>query len=190
MSWSLLFRWCLTWPSGLLHKGGKVPPPCRWEATPMNIWVIESHASTMNCLYLQTNWNKTSKPAIFYGLHCLKWQIWSVPRWSDVGPSAQRCANVSPKKFVRWTQLAFCYALMWSGTTKFYPYPSGLLHWYLGNLAIAPEPVNQAWRMWANGSHELSKNWYHRHNKIKQNKTACKFYGIYGTDHEGVAVSW
>ena len=31
------------------------------------------------------------------------------------------------------------------------------------------------------GSHELTKIWLRNHNKTKQNKTRCIFYGIYYT---------
>ena len=43
-----------------------------------------------------------------------------------------------------------CLVLLWLGTVRFYPYPSGLLHWHLGNHMIAPVPVKQSWRMWIN----------------------------------------
>ena len=31
-----------------------------------------------------------------------------------------------------------------------FPYPSGLLHWHCGNLAIAPVPAKQPWWIWIN----------------------------------------
>ena len=35
-----------------------------------------------------------------------------------------------------------------------FPYPSGLLHWYCGNLTIAPVPAKQPWWIWINTSCE------------------------------------
>ena len=39
-----------------------------------------------------------------------------------------------------------------------FPYPSGLLHWHCGNLAIAPVPAKQPWRIWINTSCEFIMN--------------------------------
>ena len=39
-----------------------------------------------------------------------------------------------------------------------FPYPSGLLHWYCGNLTIAPVPAKQPWWIWINTSCELIMN--------------------------------
>ena len=36
-----------------------------------------------------------------------------------------------------------------------FPYPSGLLHWHCGNLAIAPVPAKQPWWIWINTSCEF-----------------------------------
>ena len=44
--------------------------------------------------------------------------------------------------------LAHCCNLLWFDTGRLSPYPSGLLHWYWGNM-IAPAPVKQPWRIWA-----------------------------------------
>ena len=38
------------------------------------------------------------------------------------------------------------------------PYPSGLLHWHCGNLAIAPVPAKQPWWIWINTSCEFIMN--------------------------------
>ena len=37
-------------------------------------------------------------------------------------------------------------------------YPSGLLHWHLGNLTIAPVPAKQPWWIWINTSCEFVMN--------------------------------
>ena len=37
-------------------------------------------------------------------------------------------------------------------------YPSGLLHWHCGNLAIAPVPEKQPWWIWINTSCEFIMN--------------------------------
>ena len=37
-------------------------------------------------------------------------------------------------------------------------YPSGLLHWHCGNLAIAPVPAKQPWWIWINTSREFIMN--------------------------------
>ena len=39
-----------------------------------------------------------------------------------------------------------------------FPYPSGLLHWYCGNLTIAPVPAKQLWWIWINTSCEFIIN--------------------------------
>ena len=39
-----------------------------------------------------------------------------------------------------------------------FPYPSGLFHWYCGNLTIAPVPAKQPWWIWINTSCEFSIN--------------------------------
>ena len=39
-----------------------------------------------------------------------------------------------------------------------FPYPSGLLHWYCGNLTIAPVPAKQPWLIWINTSCEFIMN--------------------------------
>ena len=39
-----------------------------------------------------------------------------------------------------------------------FPYPSGLLHWYCGNLTIAPVPAKQPWWIWINTSCEFIMN--------------------------------
>ena len=36
---------------------------------------------------------------------------------------------------------------------RFYPYPSGLLHWHWGNHTIAPVPVKQPWGIWLKALH-------------------------------------
>ena len=46
------------------------------------------------------------------------------------------------------TWFAFCCVMLWLVTGRFYPYPSGLLHWNWGNRAIAPVPVKTPWRLW------------------------------------------
>ena len=59
------------------------------------------------------------------------------------------------------TQLAFqelcvpfvlCCVLFGISIGQFYPYLSGLLHRHWGNHMIAPVPVKQPWRIWANTS--------------------------------------
>ena len=42
------------------------------------------------------------------------------------------------------------FSLLGFGTSWFYPYPLGLLHWHWGNHTIAPVPVKQPWRIWVN----------------------------------------
>ena len=39
-----------------------------------------------------------------------------------------------------------------------FPYPSGLLHWHCGNLAIALVPAKQPWWIWINPSCEFIMN--------------------------------
>ena len=39
-----------------------------------------------------------------------------------------------------------------------FPYPSGLLHWYCGNLTIAPVQAKQPWWIWINTSCEFIMN--------------------------------
>ena len=60
-----------------------------------------------------------------------------------------------------------------------FPYPSGLLHWHCGNLAIAPSASKATlmnmdkYFMW------IHYERLHNHNNAKHNKTVCIFLGIY-----------
>ena len=49
------------------------------------------------------------------------------------------------------TQFALCCVLLWLFTELFYPYPSGLLHWWWASYAIGSVPVKQPWRIWSSG---------------------------------------
>ena len=65
---------------------------------------------------------------------------------------------IAPIQFVLWC-VSSCFDNYW-----FYPYTSGLLHWYSGNCM----PLRQPWIIWLNIYHESTKNWWY--NKIiKQN---------------------
>ena len=50
--------------------------------------------------------------------------------------------------------LCFVVVIYW----LIFPYPSGLLHWHCGNLAIAPVPAKQPWWIWINTSCEFIMN--------------------------------
>ena len=50
--------------------------------------------------------------------------------------------------------LCFVVVILW----LIFPYPSGLLHWYCGNLTIAPVPAKQPWWIWINISCEFIMN--------------------------------
>ena len=50
--------------------------------------------------------------------------------------------------------LCFAVVIHW----LIFPYPSGLLHWHCGNLAIAPVPAKQPWWIWINTSCEFIMN--------------------------------
>ena len=50
--------------------------------------------------------------------------------------------------------LCFVVVIHW----RFFPYPSGLLHWHCGNLTIAPVPAKQPWWIWINTSCEFNMN--------------------------------
>ena len=52
----------------------------------------------------------------------------------------------------------FCCIMLWFGTVQLNPYPSGLLHWYWGNLTIAPVPVMQPWRICEYRRHKFPKS--------------------------------
>ena len=60
-----------------------------------------------------------------------------------------------------------------------FPYPSGLLHWHCGNLAIDPSASKATlmkmdkYFMW------IHYERLHNHNKAKHNKTVCIFLGKY-----------
>ena len=65
-----------------------------------------------------------------------------------------------------------CFVLLWLDSGQFYPYSSRLLHWHWGNT-IAPVPVKQPWRIWANAHHKSNSSIYNH------DKTICIFHGIY-----------
>ena len=80
-----------------------------------------------------------------------------------------------------WGFVWLCF--VWLRWQSIFPYPSGLRHWH---LIIAPVPVKQPWRIWANTSHEStwSANTHtrtrthagtqaHIHTQAKQNSIVC-----------------
>ena len=69
----------------------------------------------------------------------------------------QRCINIQyiPRNIhTVFALLCFVVVIHW----LIFPYPSGLLHWYCGNLAIAPVPAKQPWWIWINTSCEFIMN--------------------------------
>ena len=56
------------------------------------------------------------------------------------------------------TRFLLCCALLWLYIDLIFPYPSGLLYWHCGNLAIAPVPAKQPWWIWINTSCEFIMN--------------------------------
>ena len=62
-----------------------------------------------------------------------------------------------------------------------FPYPSGLLHWYCGNLTIAPVPAKQPWWIWINTSCEFIMNDCITTTKQNTRKPCAYFLGIYCT---------
>ena len=58
-----------------------------------------------------------------------------------------------------------------------FPYPSGLLHWYCGNLTIAPVPAKQPWWIWINISCEFIMNDYITTTKQSTTKPCAYFLG-------------
>ena len=53
-----------------------------------------------------------------------------------------------------FAMLCFVVVIHW----LIFPYPSDLLHWYCGNLTIAPVPAKQPWWIWINASCEFIMN--------------------------------
>ena len=58
-----------------------------------------------------------------------------------------------------------------------FPYPSGLLHWHLGNLTIAPVPAKQPWWIWINTSCEFIMNDCITTTKQSTTKPCAYFFG-------------
>ena len=82
--------------------------------------------------------------------------VWEIHRWPMTCPHK---VPVTRKIFpFDDVTMAIVCVLLWLGTGRFYPYPSGLLHWHWGNLPIAPAPVKHPWRIWVNDLHESSKS--------------------------------
>ena len=65
-----------------------------------------------------------------------------------------------------------------------FPYPSGLLHWHCGNLAIAPVPAKQPWWIWINTSCEFIMNDCITTTKQSTTKSCAHFLG-YTVDMNG-----
>ena len=61
-----------------------------------------------------------------------------------------------------------------------FPYPSGLLHWHCGNLAIAPVPAKQPWWIWINTSCEFIMNDCKTTTKQSTTKPCAYFLGYIG----------
>ena len=59
--------------------------------------------------------------------------------------------------------ILLCCVLLWFGTD---PHPSGLLHWHWGNHSIAPVPMKQPWKIWANKSYISTMNLLTKQHKI------------------------
>ena len=76
------------------------------------------------------------------------------------------------------TWFVFCCVLLRFSTDILYPYPSGLLHWHWGNHMIAPVPVKQPWRIWANGFYiNLQWTFYITTTKQSTAKPCANFMG-------------
>ena len=58
-----------------------------------------------------------------------------------------------------------------------FPYPSGLLHWHCGNLAIAPVPAKQPWWIWINTTCEFIMNDCITTTKQRTTKPCAYFLG-------------
>ena len=78
--------------------------------------------------------------------------------------SRENVAYISPQFYARvciantsqyvCTRLMFWCVLLRLGIPRFYPYPSGSLHWHWGNHVVAPAQVKQPWRIWVNKLHK------------------------------------
>ena len=111
---------------------------------------------------------------------------WSITAVAIVGSKAHSCHFSVFYWYTEYVQkwctgFLLCCVLLCFGTGWFYPYPSGLLHWHWGNHMIAPVPVKQPWRIWANKSFDIISNGNLNSTTItisKENKTMSIFYGI------------
>ena len=55
------------------------------------------------------------------------------PQWVKISIGLFNKDRVNTKSTIRrhyYIQYEFCFVLLWFGTSRLYPYPSGLLHWY------------------------------------------------------------
>ena len=68
---------------------------------------------------------------------------------------------------------------------RFYPYPSGLLHWHRSNHTIASMSVKESWIIWVIYMLKVNQS------KVKHNKTMSIFDEIYSVNiHIPAQQSW
>ena len=76
-------------------------------------------------------------------------------QWSYTAqPRSTRLQYIPRNMHTVFALLCFVVVIHW----LIFPYPSGLLHWHCGNLAIAPVPAKQPWWIWVNTSCEFIMN--------------------------------
>ena len=82
--------------------------------------------------------------------------------------------TVYPKTYAHgFALLCFVVFILW----LIFPYPSGLLHWYCGNLTIVPVPAKQPWWIWIDTSCEFIMNDFITTTKQSTTKPCAYFLG-------------
>ena len=127
----------------------------------------------------------------------IKWEIWTINHYLGLGHNDMRCVSsyvltvattlqkyypsmctlhiqyIPRNMHTVFALLCFVVVIHW----LIFPYPSGLLHWHCGNLAIAPVPARQPWWIWINTSCEFIMNDYITTTKQSTTKPCAYFLG-------------
>ena len=82
--------------------------------------------------------------------------------------------------------LCALFCSFWCRVGLFYLHSCGVPCQHRGTHKLALLPMNQPWRNWVIWRQDYIKNWWHKHNKSKHNKTVRTFYDMY--DHSIFSV--
>ena len=113
-----------------------------------------------NLVLLSNDKNQVTRQSHLHNLthmlvpgYILSWTIYN-PDDNITRTNEQLIQYIPRNMHTVFALLCFVVVIHW----LIFPYPSGLLHWYCGNLTIAPVPAKQPWWIWINTSCEFIMN--------------------------------